>query len=85
MGENRDHLGRRLRPCVGRVRMADNTTIVGVYERFRATASLNVPTGQVVCSVAGFWMWGMTEAESVGAIIGLPGVLAASLVSSYLC
>ena len=49
--ENRDQIGKRLRPCRGRVRMADNQTVVDVHERFRTMVSFTMSTGQVVCGL----------------------------------
>ena len=73
--ENRDQLGKRLRPCRGRVRMADNQTVVDVHERFRSMAAFTMSTGQVVCGIVDFWVLDMAGADAVGAIIGLPDIL----------
>ena len=74
--EHRDKIRRRIRPFRGRVCMADNKTIVDVYERFRTFVSFTIRgTGEVVAGLVDFWVMDMPGPGSVRAIIGLPDIL----------
>jgi len=74
--KHREHIQKRLRPCRGRVRMADNQTVVEVNERFRTLVSFTIrESGEVVAGVVDFWVLDMPGADSVQAIIGLPDIL----------
>jgi hypothetical protein len=66
----------RLRPCSGRVKLADNSTIIGVNERFRTMVSFTIRgSGEVVTGVVDFWVMDMPGPGSISAIIGLPDIV----------
>lgn len=74
--KHREHIQRRIRPCRGRVRMADNKTVVEVHEHFRTLVTFTIRgTGEVVAGVVDFWILDMPGPDSVKAIIGLPDIL----------
>ena len=53
--EHRDRIKRRIRPFRGRVCMADNKTVVDVYERFRTIVTFSIRgTGETVGGVVDF-------------------------------
>jgi hypothetical protein len=73
---NREKIQSQLRPCSGRVRLADNQTTVGVHERFRTLVSFTIRgTGEVVSGVVDFWVLDMPGPGSISAIIGLPDIV----------
>ena len=56
--------------------MADNKTVVDVYERFRTIVTFTIRgTGEVVGGVVDFWIMNMPGPGGVRAIIGLPDIL----------
>ena len=74
--EHRHLIQGQLRPCAGRVKLADNKTIVGVNERFRTLVSFTVRgTGEVVSGMVDFWVLAMPGPGSISAIIGLPDIV----------
>ena len=78
--QHRDVIKSQLRPCAGRVRLADNKTIVGVHERFRTLVSFTIRgTGEVVSGVVDFWVLEMPGPGGVSAIIGLPDIVSTFL------
>ena len=74
--QHRELLGKRIRACRGRVRMADNKTVVDVHERFRTMIKFEVrATGEVIAGVVDFWVLDMPGPDSITAIVGLPDIL----------